>query len=445
MSDWSWQLDGWIVAAGACCAAASALLGNFLVLRKMSLLGDAISHAVLPGLAVAFFATASRTGWPMFAGAAAAGLLTALATDWIREHGRVDEGAAMGVVFTSLFALGLIMIVRAADRVDLDPGCVLYGAIEFTPLDRVRLLGLDMPRAVAVLGSVAVLNALFVGLFFKELKVASFDPALATASGFSASALHLGLMVLVAVTTVASFEAVGSVLVVAMFVVPPAAALLLTDRLGVMVVLSVLFAVASAAAGHTAAVTVPGWFGFGSTGTAGMMAVAAGMLLTACVLLGPRSGAVVRAVRRARLSRRIAGDDVLALLFRLGERGEGEESVPAPADPAAVRATLGVGRVTFARIVRDLRRRGLVENAGGRLALTAAGRDAAGSLVRSHRLWEEYLATHAGVPDPALHDRAHRLEHFTDRRLRGALDAATDAPATDPHGAPIPPEPPAAP
>ena len=133
---WNWQLDGWIVLAGMLCAVASSLLGCFLLLRRMSLLGDAISHAVLPGLAGAFLISGSRSSVWMFVGAVIVGVLTALLSDWIHKHGKVDEGASMGVVFTTLFAGGLLMIVVAADRVDLDPGCVLYGAIEQIPWDQ---------------------------------------------------------------------------------------------------------------------------------------------------------------------------------------------------------------------------------------------------------------------------------------------------------------------
>ncbi len=439
----SWELDGWIVLAGALCAASAALLGNFLVLRKLSLLGDAISHAVLPGLAVAFFLSESRSSLPMFVGAAVVGVLTAVFTEWIRRYGRVDEGASMGVVFTSLFALGLVMIVQAADHVDLDPGCVLYGAIEFTPFDTVPVFGAEVPRAVVTLGATGLVNGLFVLLLFKELKLSSFDPALSTASGFPAAAMHFALMILVAVTAVASFESVGNVLVVAMFVVPPASAYLLTDRLGRMVGLSVLLAVLAAGLGHLAALAVPGWFGFRSTTTAGMMAVVAGLILALCVLLSPKHGLLTRAVRRRALSARVAGDDVLALLYRLGERDESPgEGGPAPAAPATLRRVLAAGRFSFPLVLARLRGRGLIRTDAAGVTLTAAGATAARGLVRSHRLWEEYLATHADVGDPRLHEQAERLEHFTDRRLRDALDTATDAPAVDPHGSPIPPEPP---
>lgn len=310
LSDWNLSLDGWIIAAGVLCAVASALLGPFLVLRKMSMMGDAISHAVLPGLAVAFLITNSRASLPMFVGAAIVGVLTALFTEWIRGFGKVDEGASMGVVFTGLFALGLVLVVQAADKVDLDPGCVLYGAIELTPLDTVRLGIWDVPRVVLTLGSVALLNLVCVLLFYKELKISSFDPALATTLGISARFMHYLLMTLVAITAVASFEAVGNILVVAMLIVPAAAAYMLTDRLSVMLALSVVFGLASAVLGHLGAIMIPPAFGYESTTTAGMMALAAGLLFLLAALCGPRHGIITKMLHRARLSRELAADNV---------------------------------------------------------------------------------------------------------------------------------------
>jgi manganese/zinc/iron transport system permease protein len=249
----------------------------------MSMMGDAISHAVLPGLAIGFLITGSRASLPMFIGAAVVGVLTALFTQWVSQFGRVDRGAAMGIVFTTLFALGLVLIVQAADKVDLDPGCVLYGAVELTPLDvaaewEIGGVLLEIPRAALVLGSVLTVNVVILLLMYKEFNISSFDPELATTCGINANAMHYVLMSMVAVTTVASFEAVGSIIVIAMLVVPAASAYLLTHRLHTMLLLSAAFAVLSAVLGHLGAITVPGWFGFQSTSTSGSMAVASGFL-----------------------------------------------------------------------------------------------------------------------------------------------------------------------
>ncbi len=292
--------DTWIVAVGALCAVACALPGCFLVLRKMSMMGDAISHAVLPGLAIAFLVTGTRANVPMFLGAAAAGVLTALFTQWIMRFGNVDRGAAMGIVFTTLFAIGLILIRRAADHVDLDPGCVLYGALELTPLDTVSFGGTAVPRAALVNGGVLLLNLLVIGALYKEFKLSAFDSDLADTLGYSSQFLHYLLMTLVAVTTVAAFESVGSIIVIAMLIVPPATALLLTHDLLKMLLLSAGAAVLAAVAGHLGALAVPGWFGFESTTSSGMIALAAGLIFTLAWLFSPDQGLATRRSRRAR-------------------------------------------------------------------------------------------------------------------------------------------------
>jgi len=300
-------MDTWIVVIGALCAIACALPGCFLVLRRMSMMGDAISHAVLPGLAIAFLVTGSRASFGMFLGAAVAGVLTAVFTQWISQWGNVDRGASMGIVFTTLFAVGLLLIVRAADHVDLDPSCVLYGAIELAPLDTVGSLTiggalLEIPRAFVVLGVTAAVNLLIILLFFKEFRLSAFDPDLATTLGIPAGLMHYLLMTMVAVTTVASFEAVGSIIVIAMFVVPAATAHLWTDRLGPMLLISSVVGACSAGLGHLMALTVPGWFGFKDTNTSGMMAVAVGLLFAGSVLVAPRYGLLGR-VRNKRIVR----------------------------------------------------------------------------------------------------------------------------------------------
>lgn len=431
-----YSIDTWIVTTGVLCALSCALLGNFLVLRRMSMMGDAISHAVLPGLAAAFILTESRSSFAMFAGAVVAGVLTALFTQWVHSLGRVDRGAAMGVVFTTLFAVGLIMIVRAADHVDLDPGCVLYGAIEMVPLDTVSVGAWEIPRAVLVLGAVLLVNALVVGALYKELKISSFDPALATSLGISARAMHYLLMTLVAVTTVASFEAIGSILVIAMLIVPAAAAHLLTDRLGAMIAVSLVIGAASAVIGHAAAITVPPWFGFADTTTSGMMATAAGVIFAVVMLAAPRYGVVSRLATRAALGRRIVREDVLGLLYRLEELRISE---PAPAFVRRLRGALGLGRLAPRLALAGLSRRGLVRRSDGSYRMTVAGRLRARELVRSHRLWESYLVRHLGLAPDHVHDAAMRLEHVTDRSLQEGLSRRLADVETDPHGREIPP------
>lgn len=415
------SLDSWMVATGILSALSCALLGNFLLVRRLSMMGDAISHAVLPGLAVAFLVTGSREAGPMLLGALLAGVLTALLTQALAHVGKVDENASMGVVFTTLFALGLLLIVQAADRVDLDPSCVLYGALELTPLDRISVAGYALPRAFVMNAAVLGFNAAVILALFKELTIGAFDPLLAETQGFRPRWMHQLLMALVALTAVACFETVGSILVVAMLVVPAAAARLLSSRLPTMVLWSLVIAAASVVLGHVGAITIPVQFGYADTTTAGMMAVAAGVIFFIVLVAAPREGLFARGWHQLALRRRIRHEDALAALYRA------EESPHAPPlMPPDVQ-------------LRRLHRRNLAERTAGGWRLTKTGRAAAEALIRSHRLWERYLVDRANVRPDQAHLASERLEHVTGPALRDGLDQTLERPVEDPHGRSIPP------
>lgn len=432
---WNWGFDGWMIVHAILCAVSCSLVGNFLVLRGTSLLGDAISHSILPGLAIAFWLTGSRSGPEMFLAALTAAVVTVFLIEGLRNATRMDQGAAMGVVFTALFALGIVLIVQVADDVDLDPNCVLYGSLELTPLDRWDIGGWLIPKAAVTLGVTLLLNGLFVGLFYKELQLTTFDSAFADSVGFSPRLVHYLLMILVAFTAVASFESVGSVLVIAMLVVPASAALLVTDRLGAMIGWSAGLATLAAGLGHVSAVVVPTWWGFGSTLTSGMMAVAAGGLLLACGLVGPRRGLLVRWWRQKLFADQVAADDVLAYLFRLGE-----QSPQDPATLAQIGDVLSLSSRSLHRAVKCLCRTGELDGNESGYRLSEAGRRRAQDLVRSHRLWELYLVEQAQIAPSRIHDKAEAWEHVTDQTLRARLDQATSDSKLDPHGSAIPPE-----
>ncbi len=288
------ELDTWIVLTGALTAMACAVPGVFLLLNKQSMLGDAISHAVLPGLAIGFLVSGSRDPLPMFIGAVLAGLFTGVVSGVIERRGRVEAGASLGVVFCSLFALGLILIRLAADHVDLDPGCVLYGALELAVIDSATV-----PRIVWQSGAILILNLFLAGVFFKELQVVAFDPRFAKASGIPSGLIQQGLTVVTALTTVVAFESVGSILVIAMLIVPGASAMLLSRSVSGVLLWSLVVAISSAVLGHVLAISVgPTWLGLltgrhdlGSLSSAGMMAASAGGIffsLLAASRLAPR-------------------------------------------------------------------------------------------------------------------------------------------------------------
>jgi len=241
----------WIALMGFLVATACGLVGNFLILRRMALVGDAISHSVLPGIAIAFLVAKSRSSLAMFVGALAAGVVTTVIIETIHRKTRVKQDAAIGIAFTSLFALGVILISLFASKVDLDQECVLYGEIAFVPLEEmVRVGGVTLgPVSVVRMAVVTLLLAVLVVAFYKELLVSSFDPTLAVSLGINSTVVHYSLMAALSVVVVSAFEAVGAILVVAMLILPGATATLLSQRLPVMLGLTVLHAALSSVLG----------------------------------------------------------------------------------------------------------------------------------------------------------------------------------------------------
>jgi len=353
-----------VLTVGSLVGASCALVGSFLVLRKMALLGDAISHAVLPGIAIAFLLTGGRAALPMVVGAGALGLVTVFLVELFNRSGRLAEDASIGVVFPALFSLGVILISRYASQVDLDLDCVLYGEIAYTPWDVWLVAGRSLgPKALWVNGAILLLDLALVTLFYKELKLSTFDPELAAALGFSPVLLHYLLMGAVSVTVVGAFESVGAILVVAMLVVPPATAYLLTERLGRMLAVAVGIGVASAVVGYFVARAL-------DASIAGAMAVVAGSMLAGALALSPSHGLVARALRHRRLGRWLTGRIVLLHL-----RSEGS-----PVSRDALRERLGWTRSRSRRlsgILHELETRGWVTRETEGLRVTAEGARAA--------------------------------------------------------------------
>lgn len=424
------------VLVGLAVSTSCALVGCFLVLRRMSLLGDAISHAVLPGLVIGFMISGTRDLPPMLIGAVLAGLLTTYLTQALARRAQLDEDAGMGIVFTSLFALGVILITSYHSQVDLDPGCVLYGALETSGLDTVTILGLEPPRQLIPLSVMLLIDLVFVLVLWKELKISSFDPALATTLGLSAGLMHYVLMTLVACTTVASFEAVGSILVIAMLIVPGATAHLLTDRLGRFVMIAVGSSWVSTIGGYALADTF-------DTNAAGMMTVASGALFGGVVLVAPRHGLLARWTRNLRLGLRIVQEDLLSHFYRYQEREHEVEDRPEDSSapvPVPVDASKGTRGSWLARKValRVLLWRRDLEKAAGLLRLTPQGLERARQLIRTHRVWESFLQQDLDLPLDHLHEPAHRMEHYVTPELADRIVEKLEKPDRDPHGRKIP-------
>jgi manganese/zinc/iron transport system permease protein len=348
-------------------AVACALPGVFLILRRMAMMSDAISHAILPGIVVGFFIT-ERLGSPLLVVAAAlTGLLTVLLVELIERTKRVKEDAAIGIVFPVLFSIGVILIARYAGDVHLDTDAVLLGELAFAPFDRFAAYGLDLgPRALWVMGAALLLNGVFLALFYKELKLSTFDAGLAATLGFMPGVLHYALMSVVSVTAVSAFDAVGSILVVALMVGPPATAYLLTDRLGLMMGLSAGIGAASAVGGY--------WLAYAlDASIAGAMATMAGVVFGAAVLFAPQRGLVAQWRRQRQQRWRFAEQMLTIHLLQHENTPEAERECRV----AHLQEHLGWEAPFAEQVVKRSSRHGTIERQNGRLLLTDNGRTVA--------------------------------------------------------------------
>ncbi|WBU87877.1 metal ABC transporter permease [Cellulophaga omnivescoria] len=296
-------------------AIACAIPGTFLVLRKMAMISDAISHSILPGLVIGFFLTEDLNSPWLILLAAVAGVITVVLVEYIQKTGLVKEDTAIGLVFPALFSIGVILIAKNANDVHLDVDAVLLGELAFAPFDRLLVNGVDLgAKSLWVIGSIVVVTLILLVTFFKELKVSTFDKQLAATLGFSPLVIHYGLMSIASVTTVGAFDAVGAILVVALMIAPAAMAYLLTNNLKKMLVIAVFAGVASAIIGYWVAHYL-------DASIAGSMTTVLGVLFLLVYLFAPSKGLISVLFRQKRQQ-----VEVYLLTFMLHLQNHSEES-----------------------------------------------------------------------------------------------------------------------
>lgn len=302
-------------------AVACSLPGVFLVLRKMSMMSDAITHTILLGIVIGFFMTNSLTSPFLIVGAALMGVFTVSLTEMLNSTKLVSEDSAIGIVFPLLFSIAIIIISRYAGSVHLDTDSVLLGELAFAPFDRMRIFGVDIgAKSMYSMGIILIINLLFVIIFFKELKIVTFDSALATVLGFSPALIHYSLMTIVSITAVGAFESVGSILVIAFMIGSPVTAYLLTDDLKNMLILSGLIGGLNGILGYQLASIL-------DVSIAGSMALMTGIVFLLVFIFSPRRGLLTTINRRKRQRIEFAGKSLMFHLYNHeGKEDEGLES-----------------------------------------------------------------------------------------------------------------------
>lgn len=362
-----------IILLASIVATACVLPGVFLVLRRMALMSDAISHAILLGIVTAFFVVKELHSPWLIVAATLTGILTVTLTELLVHSGRLKKDAAIGLVFPVFFSIGVILISLYAGNLHLDVDAVLLGEIAFAPFNRLKISGVDLgPISTWVMSGILLVNAAFVTLFYKELKLITFDKALAASLGFSPALIHYGLMFLVSVTAVGAFDAVGSILVVALMITPPSAAYLLTERLNHMIGLSVVFGILSAILGYGLAYLL-------DASISGSMATCSGIIFLMALIFSPKQGLLMTYLLSKQQKITFSTTMLLVQLYR-------HENTPQEADENTVSNMslhMGWSADKVKQIVGFGINQGYVSRYHDQLKLSQLGREVAMEAMRS--------------------------------------------------------------
>ncbi len=388
-------------------------LGTFIVLRNMSLVGDALSHAILPGVVVAFVIFGYNT-LGFFFGSIAAGLLFAVVITWIQQNIKTKNDAAIGIVFTAMFSIGVIGISSISRTgVHLDLKDFLFG----------NVLGVSNEDLV-MSGVVMMMVILSIIILYRYLFASTFQPTIAATMGIPVKFIHYYLMLILSFAVVAAMQTVGVILVVALLITPASTALLLTNKLRRVLLLSAIIGFLSSLSGLFLSILFempPG----------PAIAVTATVIYLMVALVSPEHGLIAKWIRKSKQEQKIIHEDILKEVFKMSF------SVQSDVKSLSDKLSIPMGRMS--RFIKSLGGLKLIsKDASGALILTEAGRTQANSLIRAHRLWESYLVKEMGMDVSQIHTEAERYEHILTSEQVDAVDHQLGYPALDPHGSPIP-------
>ena len=399
------------------------ILGSFIVVRRMALFGDTLSHAVLPGVALGFMWNMSKDPMAIFVGATLAGIAGGILVNLITQTTRLKEDTALGLVLASFFAVGICLLTRIQK---ISTGS--KGGLDAYLFGQAATLNKD---DVVLMGVITVLAVLLIVFFYKELLLTSFDAAFAKAAGFPVALIQYSLMLLLAFSVVIALQAVGVVLVSAMLITPAAAAYLLTDRMHIMMLLASIFGVAAGAAGAL--------FSFLSTNlpTGPLVVMGASMVFVLAFLFGPKHGVITRWWRRQSRSAQVQRENTLKAIYRVLEDREFEGEGVSLRELAENRHET-IDEVRGQCRALKAHQMATLHDEGDSVHLTPEGWQRACEIVRNHRLWELYLTNEAHIASDHVHDDAEVIEHVLGEETVRQLERTLNHARYDPHGRPIP-------
>lgn len=388
------------------------LIGTYIMLRRMSLIGDALAHAVLPGVVISFM-VAGKSEIALFIGAVVSGILTVLLIGFVNRNSKIKEDTSIGIIFTGAFALG-ILLVSQLKQVHIDLSSYLFGDV----------LGVSTGDIMLSLVIMAVI-ILCIVIFYKQLLITSFDPTMAMTIGISTTLVHYMLMTLLSMSIVAGLQSVGVILIIAMLITPPATAYLLSNSLKKILILSSLLGMISSVIG----LYLSYHFNFASGASIVLVAVVLFML---AFLFSPKEGVITKLIKRREASRLVLVEDVIKLTYKLS--GDGDKTSLLD----KISNELGISNGKAESAIKTLILKGLMKPDNGTFSLTEDGIAYAKRLVRSHRLWETYVTKEKVIDIEHIHPEAEKVEHVLTEDIVDELDEELGFPDKDPHGSDIP-------
>ncbi len=388
------------------------LIGTYIMLRRMSLIGDALAHAILPGVVVSFI-VAGKSEVALFFGAVSSGILTVLLIGFVNRNSKIKEDTSIGIIFTGAFALG-ILLVSQLKQVHIDLSSYLFGDV------------LGVSTGDITLSLIIMVVIIFcIILFYKQLLITSFDPTMAMTIGISTTLVHYMLMTLLSMSIVAGLQSVGVILIIAMLITPPATAYLLSNSLKKILILSSAFGMLSAVVG----LYLSYHFNFASGASIVLVAVTLFML---AFLFSPKEGVVTRLIRNRRTSKLVLLEDVIKFSYMFAEYSKKTELTNKIANE------IGISRGKVESAFKILIRKGLMNSENGSCNLTTEGIKYATRLVRTHRLWETYVTRENVIDIEHVHPEAEIVEHVLTEDIVDEIDEELGFPEKDPHGSDIP-------
>ncbi|MFD2512582.1 iron chelate uptake ABC transporter family permease subunit [Pontibacter locisalis] len=402
-------------------ASSSAVVGCFTLLRKRALVGDAVAHAVLPGVCLAFILSGTKNPLILLIGAFITGWLSLIAIDFITSRSRIKEDTAIGLVLSVFFGVGILLLTA----IQHSGNAAQSGLDKFLFGKAASLVGDDL----IAFGVVAVLLLIATVLFYKELKLLCFDETFARTIGFPVRGLELLLTTLTVLAVVVGIQAVGVVLMAAMLITPAAAARFWTDRLGLMLVLAALMGAFSGVAGAFVSYTAP------AMPTGPWIVLIISMIAILSFAFAPKKGWVARLLRQRTNKTLILEENLLKLMYQLGEPDQ-DFYRPRPIKELLARRAIPAKTAKIG--LHKLRRQGYLERQPEGWSMTMEGVSRGRRVVRLHRLWELYLTQYLHLASDHVHEDAETIEHIITPELEQRLMIELNYPVLDPHSSKIP-------